>query len=143
MPGDSHVHSEWSWDAADGSMEQTCARAVALGVKTVAFTEHADWTTTLVRDGLLDEDSHLWQYVADGDLVAPPLDIEGYLDSIDRCRRLFPDLRILTGVELGEPHLRRTEVERLLGEVDFERTLGSLHCLAIDGGLAEPLYLYG
>ena len=35
----------------------------------------------------------------------PPLDIVGYLDAIERCRHEFPDLRILTGVEFGQPHL--------------------------------------
>lgn len=30
LPGDSHVHSEWSYDARSGSMERSCARAVDL-----------------------------------------------------------------------------------------------------------------
>ncbi len=28
LPADGHVHTEWSWDAPNGSMERTCARAV-------------------------------------------------------------------------------------------------------------------
>ncbi|WP_246614155.1 PHP domain-containing protein [Paractinoplanes bogorensis] len=47
LPVDSHVHSEWSWDAAFGDMAGTCARAVAVGLPAVAFTEHLDhvvWT---------------------------------------------------------------------------------------------------
>jgi hypothetical protein len=32
-----------------------------------------------------------------------PIDFEGYYQSIERCRRAFPDLRILTGVEFGQP----------------------------------------
>lgn len=142
MPADSHVHSEWSWDAGDGSMERTCARAVELGVPAVAFTEHADWTTSLVRDGVLDGYPHLLQYVADGALAPPPLDLAGYLESLERCRDRYPGLRILSGVELGEPHLRRSEVDLLLHEGRFERVLGSLHCLPVDGGLAEPPYLF-
>ena len=43
LPADGHVHSEWSWDAVDGSMERT-APAVAMGLPAVAFTEHADYT---------------------------------------------------------------------------------------------------
>ena len=42
LPADSHVHSEWSWDAARGSMAGACARAVELGLPAVAFTDHAD-----------------------------------------------------------------------------------------------------
>ena len=44
LPPDGHVHTEWSWDAANGSMEQSCAHAVALGLPSIAFTEHADFT---------------------------------------------------------------------------------------------------
>ena len=36
---DGHVHSEWSWDAINGSMVATCARALELGLAAVAFTE--------------------------------------------------------------------------------------------------------
>lgn|SRR6478735_698458 len=32
LPADSHVHSEWSWDAGHGSMDRTCARALELGL---------------------------------------------------------------------------------------------------------------
>jgi PHP domain len=42
LPPDGHVHSEWSWDASNGSMEKTCSRAVEMGLPAVAFTEHAD-----------------------------------------------------------------------------------------------------
>jgi hypothetical protein len=44
VPPDSHVHSEWSWDADVGSMEDSCARAVELGLTSIAFTEHWDPT---------------------------------------------------------------------------------------------------
>ena len=51
LPADSHVHTEWSWEAAEGSMERTCARAVELGLPSVAFTEHADFTPWAVPPG--------------------------------------------------------------------------------------------
>jgi histidinol phosphatase-like PHP family hydrolase len=44
LPPDRHVHTEWSWDAPEGSMERTWARAVNLGLRSVAFTDHADFT---------------------------------------------------------------------------------------------------
>jgi len=43
-PPDRHVHTEWSWDAPHGDMLATCARAVELGLRAIAFTEHADFT---------------------------------------------------------------------------------------------------
>ena len=48
LPPDGHVHTEWSWDAADGSMERSCARAVELGLPSIAFTEHADFTRWVI-----------------------------------------------------------------------------------------------
>src|SRR5688572_4703404 len=42
LPPDDHTHSEWSWDAIHGSMERSCARAIELGVPSIAFTEHVD-----------------------------------------------------------------------------------------------------
>ncbi|MBT0769090.1 PHP domain-containing protein [Kineosporia sp. J2-2] len=45
LPADGHVHSQWSWDARlVGDMDATCARAVALGLPAVVFTEHVDLT---------------------------------------------------------------------------------------------------
>ena len=52
LPPDGHVHTEWSWDAAAGSMERSCARAVALGLPSIAFTEHADFTGWLIAPGV-------------------------------------------------------------------------------------------
>ena len=53
LPADSHVHTEWSWDAQHGSMQRSCARAVELGLPSVAFTEHVDHTVwTVDREAL-------------------------------------------------------------------------------------------
>jgi hypothetical protein len=69
---DGHVHSEWSWDAERGSMEQTCARAVAVGLPAIAFTEHADYTTwRLLRTGSAAEDN-LAKIATPEGLLTPP-----------------------------------------------------------------------
>ncbi|RDH80144.1 PHP domain-containing protein [Mycolicibacterium moriokaense] len=119
-PADNHVHTRWSWDTATtSSMRLACARAVELGIPAVAFTEHVDFTDWVL---------------ADGRRVAP-LDVEGYLADVVRCRDEFPDLRILAGMEAGEPHLFPVEVGAMLAAGDFQRVLGSLHGLRVDGGL--------
>ncbi|GAB7051194.1 PHP domain-containing protein [Catenuloplanes indicus] len=126
LPADSHVHSEFSWDAArrgTGSMERTCARAVEIGLPALAFTEHLDHTAWL-------------------DYTAPPLDVDGYLESVERCRDLFPQLRILTGLEIGEPHWHPEPVAKLLAGGRFERVLGSLHSLRVPAGIAEANSVY-
>jgi len=96
-------------------MYRTCARAAAVGLPAVAFTEHADYTTSTIMEGLL---------------TPPELDVDGYLECLRQCRERFPGLRIMSGVELGEPHWHKTAVAALLDAGQFDRVLGSLHCLA-------------
>jgi histidinol-phosphatase (PHP family) len=124
-------------------MERTCARAVEMGLPAVAFTEHADYTSWTVRPGDLDGHDHLKAFVGpDGALSPPPMDLSGYLDCVQRCRDQFPGLRILSGVELGEPHRHRDVVARLLAAGRFERVLGSLHSLPVGHQFFEPPNLY-
>jgi len=146
LPPDGHVHSEWSWDATAGSMELSCARASALGLPAIAFTEHVDHTVWSVDPEDLEEldpdHAAVTTSDPDGQLKPPPFDVEGYLESVDRCRDLFPDLRVLSGLEVGEPHWHADSVRRVLGAGTFDRVLGSLHCLP-DGDLfREPPGLY-
>ena len=91
LPADGHVHSEWSCDAPDGSMERTCARALDLGLRAVAFTEHADYTPWTVLPGELDGYEHLIAFVTpEGSLAPPAMDLDGYLECVQRCRDQFP-----------------------------------------------------
>ena len=135
LPPDGHVHTEWSWDAIAGSMEQSCARAAALGLPSIAFTEHADFTRWVIEPEL----RPLMRPVNAGAIGPgnrwnpPPLDTVAYLDCAARCRARFPGLRILTGMELGEPHWHEAQVKALPGIGDFDRLLGSVHSLALDG----------
>lgn len=145
LPCDSHVHSEWSWDtggptsAAAGTIARTCARAVEIGLPALVFTDHLDARSW--RVGALDEDRHC-ALVHDGRLTPPPFDAAGYLESVDECRRRFPDLRILTGVELGQPHLVTTEVAATVDLHGLDRVIGSLHTLPVGDDRAEPSALY-
>jgi histidinol-phosphatase (PHP family) len=143
LPGDGHVHSEWSWDAPDGSMERTCARALEAGLPSVAFTEHADYTAWTVLPGELDDHEHLKAFVtSEGSVAPPPLDLAGYLECVQRCRDRFPELRIISGVELGEPHWHSDVATNLLRAGEFDRVLGSLHCLPFEQRFSEPPNLY-
>jgi histidinol-phosphatase (PHP family) len=119
-------------------MEHTCARAVELGVAAVAFTEHADIGGWLVLANDLNDYPNLKAFVTEGrapgdpvggTLRPPRLDVDGYLACVQRCRDRFPDVRIMTGIELGEPHRHRDAVAGLLEAGRFERVVGSLHCL--------------
>jgi histidinol-phosphatase (PHP family) len=116
-------------------MRSACARARELGLPGLAFTEHVDFTDwTLEEPDKHDEEIARPARVAERPRVAP-LDVEGYLADLARCRDEFPDLRILSGIEAGEPHLFRTSVATVLSAGDFERVLGSLHGIVVDGTL--------
>lgn len=144
VPADGHVHSEWSWDAAKGSMERSCARAVDLGLPAIAFTEHLDHTVWTVALDVLDASDHLAALATpEGLLVPPAFDATGYLAAIEDCRERFPSLWILSGLELGEPHWHAASIATTLGVGHFDRVLGSLHCLPDGDGFAEPSGLYG
>jgi histidinol-phosphatase (PHP family) len=140
LPLDGHVHSEWSWDAVAGNMEATCARAVELGLPAVAFTEHVDHTRWLVTEA--DVDPRARGERGPGTFTAGPLDVEGYLAALARCRDLFPDLHLVSGVELGEPHWHAEAVAGVLAAGGFERVLGSLHSLPQGIAAAEPPELF-
>jgi histidinol-phosphatase (PHP family) len=133
LPADDHVHSEWSWDTSAGDMVATCAEAVRIGLPSVAFTEHVDHTVWTVGNGEQLPTEWTRHGVADGELSAPVFDVGGYLESIERCRAQFPELRIVTGVELGEPHWHQETVAELLETGAFTRVLASLHSAVIDG----------
>jgi histidinol-phosphatase (PHP family) len=94
-------------------MEATCRRALEIGLPSIVFTDHADFVRAF-------DDQR-------------PVDIEGYLECIENCRRAFPQLRILSGIELGEPHLFPAEAGAMLTAGRLDRVLASVHCLRIDG----------
>ncbi|MGH2634217.1 MAG: PHP domain-containing protein [Tepidiformaceae bacterium] len=145
LTADNHVHSEWSWDADAGSMEASCARALELGLTTIAFTEHWDPTPCQIESAALPHlPPDIRRFVAeDGVFRAPLLDVEGYLACVDGARRRFPQLRILSGVELGEPHWWPEALATLVRQARFDRILGSVHCVDIDGSYQYVDGMYG
>jgi histidinol-phosphatase (PHP family) len=139
MPPDNHVHTRWSWDTADSStMRRACERAVRLGLPSIAFTEHLDFTVWHEDDAATSQglvDRHPAHQL--------PIDVQGYFAELEECRDRFPDLRILSGVEAGEPHLFAASVAAHLREAPVDRVLGSLHSLNLDGrlvGVGRLLY---
>lgn len=137
LPPDNHVHSEWSWDTgAAASMDRTCAEAVRLGLPAVAFTEHVDFTRWAASDPLAE---HPLTISRPG---VQPLDVTGYQESVQRCRDRYPQLRIVAGIEAGEPHLFAGSVAEVLKSAPFDRVLGSLHSLEYEGRLADSIWLY-
>ncbi|MGC2191187.1 MAG: histidinol-phosphatase HisJ family protein [Candidatus Dormiibacterota bacterium] len=116
VPGDLHVHSEWSWDAPRGAMEESCRRAIALGLQAVAFTDHADYSALA---------------------AGSRLDVAGYLETVAHCQREFPRLAVWSGVELGEPHRFTSEASAVLSQGNFDLVLGSVHSVISNNAVLE------
>jgi histidinol-phosphatase (PHP family) len=124
-------------------MVDSCARAVELGLPAIAFTEHLDHTVWTLAPGDIDPaDPFLTVVTPEGTFTPPQFDAYGYLAAIERCRERFPDLRILSGLEIGEPHWHAAAVATVLRAGRFDRVLGSQHCLPDAGGFAEPWSLF-
>jgi histidinol-phosphatase (PHP family) len=120
-------------------MERTCARAVELGLPAVAFTEHVDHTRLTVPAGSEFGAEYPHLIADDGTFTPPRIDVEGYLECVERCRSLYPSLRIISGMELGEAHWHAETAAKLLSAGQFDRVLGSLHALRIGGDYFEPM----
>lgn len=122
-------------------MHATCVEAVRQGLPAVVFTEHVDFTP--FRAGFLGTSyPEFGDFITDGILTAPPLDVDGYLECVQRCRAAHPDLEILTGIEVGQPHRHPDQVGALVSGGAFDRVLGSLHCLPDGAEFAEPWELF-
>ena len=106
-------------------MRLACARAVEIGLPGLAFTEHVDFTQWSQQDSAELARPSGTAVVPPARIAArprvAPLDVEGYLADLARCREEFPDLRILSGIEAGEPHLFPASVAAVLAAGDFER----------------------
>lgn len=123
MPiADLHVHTQFSWDAPHGNMEATCRRALEIGLPAIAFTDHADYVEGVHAD-------------------LRSLDVEAYHGEVERLRAAFPELRILSGIELGEPHRHPEEAARALAAGPLDRVLGSVHCFEWRGRLMDASQL--
>jgi len=98
-------------------MERSCERAIEIGLPAIAFTDHADFVK-------VHEEQHC-------------VDIAGYLECLERCRAKFSGLRILSGVELGEPHWFPAETAAVLAAGPLDNVLGSVHCVKLDGAVVD------
>jgi histidinol-phosphatase (PHP family) len=118
-------------------MARSCERAIALGIPVVAFTDHLDFLVFTAEDRIAAEglDPHRYPRMR-------LLDTDGYLASVAECRERYPELRILTGVEIGEAHLFDASANSVVAGAAMDRVLGSVHAVPLDGKLtaAEDIF---
>ena len=118
-------------------MARSCEQAVAAGLPGVAFTDHLDFTTWTDGDriGAENLDPHRYRRMH-------LLDVTGYLATLDDCRKRYPELRILSGVEIGEAHMWAASAAAEVARAAPDRILGSLHAIPYGGRLtaADDLF---
>jgi histidinol-phosphatase (PHP family) len=119
-------------------MAGCCEQAIAIGLPAIAFTEHLEFTDGGEGDaiGRAATDTRWWNRIR-------PLDVTGYLAQVAECRERYPELRILSGVEAGEPHLFARSARAIVSGSDFDRVLGSLHAVLYQGKLVAADALFG
>jgi histidinol-phosphatase (PHP family) len=119
-------------------MVRSCEQALAIGLPAVAFTEHLEFTAGGEGDAIagIVTDARWWTRIK-------PLDVTGYLASIDECRQRYPALRILSGVETGESHLFAASAGAIVRGNPFDRVLGSLHAVPYQEKLVAADALFG
>ncbi|MCY7399821.1 MAG: hypothetical protein LH477_02460 [Nocardioides sp.] len=98
---------------------------------------HTVWRVAM---DTLDPDDHLAGLARDSQLHPPSFDATGNLHEVEECHDRYSDLRILSGLELGEPHRHREAVAEVLASGAFDRVLGSLHSLADGAEYCEPTW---
>jgi histidinol-phosphatase (PHP family) len=123
-------------------MRATCAQAVKIGLPALFFTEHLDIPDTwrAEPEDLMPHQQDLINSAGRVDFAL--FDAEGYFDAVGRMRHDFPDLRIHTGVEFGQPHLFGAQAVEIVDLDLIDRVLGSLHTLDLGEGRAEPRTLF-
>lgn len=122
--------------SSNAGMDAMCRRATQIGLPALAFTEHLDVGTWDIEPQ--DYPERLRPLIENGQLQPPTLDAEGYLGEIERCRASFPGLTILTGVELGQPHLDADRVHQVVDLDLLDRVNGSLHTIPVTDQRAAP-----
>ncbi len=108
IPFDYHMHSTFSCDCRT-TMADMCREAIRKGIPEIAFTEHFDRK----RDAMCFE----------------KYDADGFFKALESARQEFAPqgLTIKAGVEVGEIHLNRDEVNAVLDSHPYDLVLGSLH----------------
>ena len=103
---DYHVHTDNSFDSKT-SMVEMCAQALTQGITEIAFTDH-------FNNHLLDIDLGFYNP-------------ERFFRDIAYCRAEFPGLRIVAGVEIGEPHRWGRKIRPVLESYPYDVVIGSVH----------------
>ena len=110
---DMHTHSHHSFDAKS-SVDEMCRAAIERGLFALAITDHCE--APFIRFGADCEFGCFDEQIP-----------KSFADATDARKRYAGKLKVLRGLELGEPTHDRTATEHALGYGDFDFILASVH----------------
>lgn len=106
---DYHIHSNHSFDGKSSTLEM-CKKAILNQINEICFTDHFS----------LDIKDISYNF----------LNLENYISEILNLKVKFKnELTIKIGLEIGEPHLKKFDLEKLLSNKKIDFIIGSIHNL--------------
>lgn len=112
---DMHVHSKFSVDGTS-TMEEYCLAAEKTGSRIICFTEHVDFNS-MEKNLSIIKDNRTQNFVVDD-----------YFCEINRLRKKYSSLTLLSGIEFSEPHLFPHEFAKYCAYPFDCITAGIHHC---------------
>lgn len=112
---DCHTHTDNSFDA-ENSLFEMCEKAIEKGISVLAVTDHMEAPEIPLKNKS--------QY---GHMVNQ---IKKSTEDVDKCRKIFGKrIKIIKGMELGEPMHDLKSTKKALDIADFDFILASVHNL--------------
>ena len=106
---DTHTHSIYSFDGND-SIEALCRAAVSNGVDILTITDHSEALSGVpLNNEERERCSNSVKFAAEA------------------ARTFAPNLTVLRGCELGQPHMNPEYSNAILSSFDFDYVIGSMH----------------
>lgn len=117
---DTHVHSIYSYDG-QMRLENGIKKAIQLGLKYIAFTEHVELDQITIKQ-------FLNRFAC-------------YSEEIDILQDIYPNIKIIKGVEISNPERHLKELETI-NKLDLDYILGSNHILPKENTKEEIIMYY-
>ena len=111
---DNHNHCQFSFDGQNTSIEKSSRSAFEKGLGGLCFTDHND---IYVPDETMAMNSH----------ASDRLDIKVQQAEIDRVQEMFPQIKILKGIEVGMHPKCRKDIQELVAANEFDQVIASVH----------------
>jgi histidinol-phosphatase (PHP family) len=118
MKADFHLHTEFSPDSRIQQSE-LIPHAIKLGYDTLAITEHLDLAPHEITIYGLPSQTR-------------------YQANLLHLRQLYPQIRIIFGIEVGDYHLMQQYAHSIVSMMQYELILGSVHFLSNHTNISIP-----